>query len=250
MAGCAARLGRPFSNPHATAENHRLGIEKQGLSLRRRPPPARTGAPSGCAPGREARARAPGCTNRVPSLHSRLPSRLRGSGARYDGARLPPAPIRIQPLIPAEDLPLAPLRLVLDTNVALDLVFWRDPAVAGLEAAVAAGAVRLLSNARCLGELRHVLQRPPFDRHADPEALFERFSALCEVVAPAVPDAEPALPRCKDPADQKFLELARAARADLLVTKDKALLTLARKKHRLAGFRIVSPKALAPLLHG
>ena len=52
------------------------------------------------------------------------------------------------------------------------------------------------------------------------------------------------LPRCSDPDDQKFLELAAAARADALVTKDQALLELRKR----VPFRIVSPTELNTLL--
>jgi len=47
------------------------------------------------------------------------------------------------------------------------------------------------------------------------------------------------LPRCKDPDDQKFLELAARTGANLLVSKDKALLRLARKPG--LPFRIATP---------
>jgi predicted nucleic acid-binding protein len=50
------------------------------------------------------------------------------------------------------------------------------------------------------------------------------------------------LPRCADPADQIFLEAALAARADFLVTRDRALLELARR-NRSMQFRIVTPEA-------
>ena len=50
-----------------------------------------------------------------------------------------------------------------------------------------------------------------------------------------------ALPRCSDPDDQKFMELARNARADWLITKDKALLKLGRKTMQVANFGIRTP---------
>jgi predicted nucleic acid-binding protein len=53
-----------------------------------------------------------------------------------------------------------------------------------------------------------------------------------------------ALPVCSDPDDQKFLELALACGAGLLVTKDRALLELARHKTRPVPFRIVEPAKL------
>ena len=53
----------------------------------------------------------------------------------------------------------------------------------------------------------------------------------------------PKLPRCKDRDDQKFLELARDAGADWLVTADKALLRLARGGRLRGLFRILTPEA-------
>jgi predicted nucleic acid-binding protein len=54
---------------------------------------------------------------------------------------------------------------------------------------------------------------------------------------PAASAAE--LPRCKDPDDQKFLELAASAGAQLLISKDQAVLELA---PRVTRFRILAPK--------
>jgi predicted nucleic acid-binding protein len=51
---------------------------------------------------------------------------------------------------------------------------------------------------------------------------------LIKVVAPA--ESGVRLPVCTDKDDQKFLELARDANATILITKDKALLKLARKR--------------------
>jgi predicted nucleic acid-binding protein len=51
------------------------------------------------------------------------------------------------------------------------------------------------------------------------------------------------LPVCTDRDDQKFLELARDANAGILITKDKALLKLARKTAKEGLFRIMLPEA-------
>ena len=48
------------------------------------------------------------------------------------------------------------------------------------------------------------------------------------------------LPPCRDPDDQKFLELAAGAGADALVTKDRELLRL-----RGLPFRVCAPAELA-----
>jgi predicted nucleic acid-binding protein len=51
------------------------------------------------------------------------------------------------------------------------------------------------------------------------------------------------LPVCTDRDDQKFLEIARDAGAAILISKDKALLKLARRTARENLFRIMAPEA-------
>lgn len=140
--------------------------------------------------------------------------------------------------------------VVLDTNVILDLHFWRDPRVAPLLAAAQAGAIRLLTDQRCADELIHVLGRTPFGgSEAAAREIAGEYLATAAMVEPAGPAENlAALPRCRDPDDQKFLELAVRAGADLLVTRDKALLALARKKFGLAPLRIVAPEPAIALL--
>lgn len=137
------------------------------------------------------------------------------------------------------------LRLVLDTNVVLDLLHFCDPGVAPIRRALDDGRAACFAGAATRAELAHVLSRPQFRIGEDEmQRLLDAYDALARPCAAA---GAGALPPCRDPDDQKFLELAQAARADLLVTKDKALLALARKSGRL-GFRIVPPAAAAALL--
>ncbi len=141
------------------------------------------------------------------------------------------------------------LRLVLDTNVWLDWLVFDDPAVAPLKAAVAAGGAEVFIDAACEEELERVLARPLRKTPLDAAAQAERL-AECRRAARR-PDAAAAragrLPRCRDPDDQKFLELALAGGADYLVTKDRALLELAR---RGLPFRIVTPGEMGEVLGG
>lgn len=138
---------------------------------------------------------------------------------------------------------------VLDTNVVLDLFMFRDPVVAPIEQALRAGHLHCVSDAPCLEELRRVLAYRQFglDR-GEMEQIMREYVAMARFH----PDIEAldvrssCLPLCRDPDDQKFLQLAGAAQAQWLVTKDKALLALARKKKRL-GFAIVSPARAAEL---
>ena len=141
------------------------------------------------------------------------------------------------------------LRLVLDTNVVLDLLHFDDPAVAPIRRALRAGKAACVGNASCRDELARVLSYPQFriPEHGA-RRILEEYAALVLPCESAGADLPP-LPLCRDPDDQKFLELAQAAKADLLVTKDKALLALAKKAARL-GFRIATPAGAAALLEG
>lgn len=135
------------------------------------------------------------------------------------------------------------MRLVLDTNVVLDLLYWHDPAAAPLLAALEDGSASAVTDARCFAELQHVLRLDRFALDAAArQAMALRYRAICQWHETAAAPAR-SLPRCKDADDQKFLELALDAAADLLVTKDKALLALARRRQALGAIAIVAPPA-------
>ncbi len=145
-----------------------------------------------------------------------------------------------------EKEPDASLRVVLDTNVLLDLVVFDDPQAAPLRAAIESGRVVLLTSADCLAELHRVLAYPAFGLDAPgQQRAYEWFAARAQCVEVSAP--VPPLPRCRDADDQKFLDLAWAARADWLVTKDKALLELARRVAKLGRFRVTTPGSLIDL---
>lgn len=139
-------------------------------------------------------------------------------------------------------IPVPPKRIVLDTNVCLDLFVFNDPRWSALLAAIESGAVEAITREDCRAEYRVVLHYPhlPLDEASRPlsEA---RFDALIKVVAPPVSGVR--LPVCSDRDDQKFLELARDAQADILITKDKALLKLARRLAKAGMFRVMVPEA-------
>lgn len=143
--------------------------------------------------------------------------------------------IPASPVLPAD-------RIVLDTNVCLDLFVFHDPRWAPLLAALEAGTVEAVTRADCRDEYLIVLHYPhlPLDESTRPLAA-ARFDALVKVIAPPASGAR--LPVCTDRDDQKFLELARDAAVDVLVTKDKALLKLARKTVQAGMFKILVPEA-------
>lgn len=144
------------------------------------------------------------------------------------------------------------MKLVLDTNVVLDLLFWRDPRCDALAAALAAGRVRCFTDAACLAELERVLAYPQFALDAAAQqALLARYRGLAESAAEstAATDFPPAeLPRCRDADDQKFMELAARCAAHLLLTRDRELLRLARSRRRPPPFAILVPERAAGLL--
>jgi putative PIN family toxin of toxin-antitoxin system len=136
-------------------------------------------------------------------------------------------------------------RAVLDSNVWIDILVFDDPATRPIRAALEARTLHALIDSRCLHELTRVLDYPQFVRFAiDKNAALETVARLSQMVTPntSLADANtPPLPKCRDRDDQKFLELAHAAKADWLVSKDRALLKLARRTARDFGFRIGQP---------
>ena len=139
-------------------------------------------------------------------------------------------------------IPAPAKRIVLDTNVCLDLFVFADPRWAPLLADLESGVVEAVTREDCRAEYLVVLhyKHLPLDEHSRP-ASAARFDALIKVVAPAPKLVR--LPVCSDRDDQKFLEVARDAGVDILVTKDKALLKLARKTAQAGLFRIMVPEA-------
>src|SRR6266702_2193605 len=130
------------------------------------------------------------------------------------------------------------LRLVLDTNVWLDWLVFDDASVAPIRAAVAAERAEVFMAAACEAELERALGYDLGKRTVDIAACI----AECRRVARRINSPAPErarLPACRDPDDQKFLEAALAARAGFLVTRDRALLDLAR---RAGPFRILAPE--------
>ena len=134
-------------------------------------------------------------------------------------------------------------RVVLDTNIWLDWLVFNDSGMSYLKLAVKENRANIFINSACEAELERVLAydlaRHSLDAAAQAACLAE-CRRIAQRIDAAAPDADlKLLPRCADPDDQKFLELALAARADVLITKDHKLLELAR---RARPFRILNPR--------
>lgn len=131
-----------------------------------------------------------------------------------------------------------PPSVVLDTNAALDWLVFRDPSAAAFGAAIAAGRLRWLASAAMRREFEQVLGRPALAAwQPDAVAATEAWERLA-VLAGAEPPPGPL--HCSDPDDQVFIDLALHARAGWLLTRDRALLALA-KRARPWGLAIQTP---------
>lgn len=131
----------------------------------------------------------------------------------------------------APTVPMLPL--VLDTNIALDLFVFADPATAPLRAAVDGTPHRWLATPAMREELARVLAYPHIVKRLAAQALAAGavLQAFDQRVC-TVPAAAKAPCTCKDPDDQKFIDLAVAHRATLL-SKDAHVLTMAKRLARL-----------------
>lgn len=128
--------------------------------------------------------------------------------------------------------------VVLDTQVWLDWLVFDDPSVAPIRGAQSAGRIRIATDDACEAELVRVLAYD-LGRFTLPEGARRRcLDQVRRLSYRAATTIRPRLPACRDPDDQKFLELAAHAGAAMLLTRDRALLELAR---RPLPFRIARP---------
>ncbi|MDR1889324.1 MAG: PIN domain-containing protein [Zoogloeaceae bacterium] len=137
--------------------------------------------------------------------------------------------------------------IVLDTNVALDLLHFHDPSVASLYAALTAGRLTCLGDARTLGEFARVLT---YAQLAIPKARADKILPAYRTLIRDVPGSGSPirLPSCRDPDDQPFLELAARGNARWLVSKDKKVLELSRSRYHALPFAILHPRDLPDFL--
>ena len=132
--------------------------------------------------------------------------------------------------------------LVLDTNAVLDWLVFDNPASQPIAQAIVSGDVHWIVNAAVRDELAHVLARGVVD-HWQPDLprlwhTWERHTTLIEQPPQGSPQRRP---QCTDADDQKFVDLALDTGAQWLVTRDRALLKLARRARSL-GLAIVAPE--------
>ena len=124
---------------------------------------------------------------------------------------------------------MTPVRVVLDTNIVLDLWVFDDAAAQSLRMAVRERAVQWIATAPMRDELERVLGYPQIA----PRLAHYRLQApdvlgAFDIHALMHPPAPKADITCKDPDDQKFIDRAVAQRA-LLLSKDALVLAMRRR---------------------
>jgi putative PIN family toxin of toxin-antitoxin system len=123
--------------------------------------------------------------------------------------------------------------VVLDTNIVLDLFVFSDPATAPLREALAQRTLQWIATPMMREELARVLAYPQIVKSLAHHgiaaaAVLNQFDAQVQVV-----DAAPkASVTCKDPDDQKFIDLAVTHGAQLL-SKDNAVLSMTKRLQAL-----------------
>ena len=115
------------------------------------------------------------------------------------------------------------LRCVFDTNTVVSAALFRGSVP---ERAIFLGLriAAVLMSRELAGELNDVLSRPRFDRYADREIREEFLQDLVRQ-AESVEVTE-RVRACRDPKDDKILELAVNGNADYIVTGDDDLLAM------------------------
>jgi len=130
---------------------------------------------------------------------------------------------------------MAERRFVFDTNVLVSAALFPG-SVPRQAIDKAMGLGKLILSERVAEELAEILGRERFDRYV---SQLSRNRFLATLIAQAdILDIHEFLQVCRDPKDDKFLDLAVAGEATCIVTGDKDLLVL----DPFRGIPIVTPR--------
>lgn len=127
-------------------------------------------------------------------------------------------------------------RIVIDTNILISASFTRRSVLHDAVETVLLHHL-LLTSPETYAELEHTLLLPKFNRFVSLEKR-QRF-LLTFLFAARMIDVHTTITVCRDPKDNKFLELAVDGKADSIITGDKDLLAL----HPFGGIAIFTPRS-------
>lgn len=125
-------------------------------------------------------------------------------------------------------------RVVVDTSVVVSALLL--PRSVPRQAFDVAAQGRLLISEATVSELDEVLRRPKFNKYVSEAQRLEFLAALVQAAEQV--EVREAIRVCRDPKDDKFLELAVCGGASHLITGDADLLTL----HPFRGIALITPQ--------
>ena len=138
---------------------------------------------------------------------------------------------------------MSPKLVVIDSQSLFDWMVFRNPVCERWETALAGLDWEWIFTSELKSEFDFVAAKGFGERWpVDLPALAARWQRHGRAVETPPPLGTAARLHCTDADDQKFIDLAIAARAHTLVTRDKALLRLARKAAERHGVRICKPE--------
>jgi putative PIN family toxin of toxin-antitoxin system len=116
-------------------------------------------------------------------------------------------------------------RLVLDTNVILDLLVFKDPTAEPIRHLLDARLVDAVRSEASMRELIDVIQRPTFKlSQEEQEIILQAWESSARLLENAAIEQAPFA--CRDLDDQVFLDMAYSIRPALLLSKDLQVLEL------------------------
>jgi hypothetical protein len=137
-----------------------------------------------------------------------------------------------------------PQLLVIDTQSLFDWLVFRNPVCANWAAILQRGDWQWIFTAAMKAEFDFVAAKGFGERWPVPAAAIDAaWARLAHPVEAPAPQGAMSRLRCTDPDDQKFIDAAIATGAHTLVSRDKALLRLARQAAQRHGLRVCTPAA-------
>lgn len=134
--------------------------------------------------------------------------------------------------------------VVLDTNAVLDWLLFREPTMQPIARAIVDQQLNWIATAAMREELTLVLARKEMQAwQPDLRSIEAQWAAHARMLEK--PPPPPRAPRCTDPDDQIFIDLALAHRARWLVSRDRAVLRL-RRALAAYGVQVLAPPQWQP----